>query len=407
MKFNIDLKTICFTADEFDDNFVGIRFDNNEKKVIFPIGYRVPQDNDKCRLSILSLLKLISLSKKKLSDDKYGISDGDTTELPINSFLWIICDYLTNGVYFDIEKRYVQKQNGKINWKRTLKSEFYISNGNIVYLNPFVEKNINEKNYITDIHLFCINKSINEIGWLFGNIDCPKSNMKYVDTIHYKNFLNKEMLKTFDDRKKKLILHMKRILDYTTNKTGSIYERKYGTNQFEYIWEYIVDDVFGNDDVNKYFPSANWHILNWNAFLDTKLKPDTILSFNKKIYILDSKYYKFGISGSFMDLPHTDSIQKQITYGEYVCNNMNFKEIYNAFIVPYNKNNNSFDVSGDIEYIGFAESNWKMKSNYKNFYEHIALIFIDTKYIIDCYFKHTICDINVLIDTIEKVRSTF
>lgn len=398
---------MCVTSTNYgEDSFVGICFEENKKRIVFPLGYRIPEDNNECRISILNLLKLISLFKNNILGSMFGIRDGAAKELPINSFLWVINDYLTNGAYFDIEKKYVQNRNGKINWKKTLNSKFYISNNSIIYLNPFVEKKVTEKNYITNIHLFCVNKSIREIGWLFGNIECPRSNINEFNLLYYKNLLNREMLKTFDDRKKQLILHMKRILDYTTDSNQVFGEKKYGTNEFEYIWQNIIDNIFGNENINKYFPRASWNILNWNKIEDSKLKPDTVLSVENKLYILDSKYYKFGTNGHPMNLPHTDSIQKQITYGEYARNNTGFEEIYNAFIVPYNKENNKFNINGDIEYVGFAESNWKNKNN-SHLYEHVALILIDTKYAIDKYFECTNGDINELVGSIQKVVKTF
>jgi len=403
VKNNLMLKNICLNSS--NDNFVGISFEENEKRIIFPLGYEIPDDSNECRLSILNLLRLISMSKNNLFGNKYGSKEGNEKELPVNSFLWIINDYLTNGVYFDIEKKCVQKQNGKINWKKTLNSKFYVSKNNVIYLNPFVEKKATEKNYITDIHLFCINKSIIEIGWLFGNIECPKSNINISNLTYYKEILNKELMKTFDDRKKQLIIHMKRIIDNTTDGSQTFNEKKYGTNQFEYIWEYIVNDVFGNEDVNKYFPSSSWNILKWNKIEDSKLRPDTVLVVDSKLYILDSKYYKFGISSNPSDLPHTDSIQKQITYGEYAHNNKDFEQIFNAFIIPYNRINNKFGINNNIEYMGFAESNWKNNKN--NIYEHVSLILVDTKYIIDSYFKRTNGNVQLLIESISKVISTF
>lgn len=403
MKNKFNLKDICLNAGA--DNFVGINFEGDSKKVIFPIGYEIPSDDNECRLSILNLLKLVSLSRSSLFENKYGIKDGEEKELPINSYLWIINDYLTNGVYFDIEKKYVQNQNGKINWKKTLSSKFYVSNNSVIYLNPFVEKKTTEKNYITDIHLFCINKSLSEIGWIFGNIESPKSGINVSNLTYYKNILSKELIKTFDDRKKRLIMHMKRILDNTTDENSVYGEKKYGTNQFEYIWEYMIDDVFGNEKVSNFFPGASWSILDWNKSNDSKLRPDTILSDDDKLYILDSKYYKFGISGNLVDLPHTESIQKQITYGEYANNKQKFSKIFNAFIVPYNKANNVFNINKNIEYIGFAESNWKDNKN--KLHEHIALILIDTKYIIDSYFQCTKNDTKLLTTSINKIIDTF
>jgi len=41
---------------------------------------------------------------------------------------------------------------------------------------------------------------------------------------------------------------------------------------------------------------------------------------NQKIFILDSKYYKYGVSKFDYDLPGTGSIVKQFAYEEYAEN---------------------------------------------------------------------------------------
>lgn len=407
MNNRYNLRSFCFNASNYgDDGFVGLNFENNERKIVFPLGYAIPEDDNECRKSILSLLRILSFSKANFFTSNFGINDGEFFELPVNSYLWVINDFLSNGIYYDIEKSYVQNQNGKINWKKTLGSKFYVSNESIIYLNPYVEKKYNQRNIITDIHCYCIKKSIDEIGWLFGNIKSPESNLDSNNIKYYIRVLNDELVKTFDDRKKRLIINMKKILDSSSNGQDGLTQKKYGTTNFEHIWEHMINEVFGNEDVQKFFPSSSWHILDWKEIQDSKLRPDTVLVKEKDLYILDAKYYKFGLTGNQLHLPHTDSIQKQITYGEYAFLNKDYEKIYNAFVVPFNKDNNKFGVSKNIEYIGFAKSNWKFVEK-DNYFQHVALILMDTKYLMDCYFKHNFGDSDLLINSIEKVIGSF
>ena len=131
------------------------------------------------------------------------------------------------------------------------------------------------------------------------------------------------------------------------------------------------------------------------------------------MYILDAKYYKFGITKKRSDLPHTDSIQKQITYGDHIIankskyNDIDPNNVYNAFILPYDKNdieNENYKLSHSIEFCGFAESDWK-EHKFENSYERIALILVDYKYLLDCYYKKEKLVIKNLIDNIEKINS--
>ena len=406
MKKIKNLKEICtVSSNTLGDNYVGIKFYEDEVKVYFPLGYEIPNENSECRKSIINLMKTIDISNRLInSDSKLSISNGKEDEIPFNSFFWIINDYLNNGLYTDKEKIYKQNQNGKINWKKTLNTKFYISGKNAIYLNPFVEKNTLEDNIITDIHAYCVEVSVEYIGWIFGNIPVPNNNIIESRYEYYITILNKEIMYSFDDRKKTLLINLKRVLEMSGG-TNKMKLKNYGTNQYEYIWEYMVNNVYGNEDVNKYFPNSKYHLLGFDKIIEaSSLRPDSILLVEKDIYILDSKYYKYGITKNPLHLPSTDSVQKQITYGEHIEHNYDYKKIYNAFILPYNKNKNPFGLSNNIEYVGFSESSWKNSNKY---YEKVSIILIDTHYLIDCYIKRNYNDIDKLISSIQRIVDTF
>ena len=85
-----------------------------------------------------------------------------------------------------------------------------------------------------------------------------------------------------------------------------------------------------------------------------------------RLFILDAKYYKYGTTGRVGDLPESTSINKQITYGEYIAEQEKFKKkhgtdyiVYNAFLMPYDKGMND-----DIIKIGEAVSDWKDNYSY-------------------------------------------
>lgn len=408
MKKFKNLKDICVvSSNTIDDNYVGIKFIDDEVKVYFPLGYEIPEENPECRKSIINLMKTISIGNRLInSDSKLSMNNGKEDEVPFNSFIWIINDYLNNDLYTDKEKIYKQNQNGKINWKKTLNTKFYISDNNAVYLNPYVEKNTLEDNIITDIHAYCVKVSVEYIGWIFGNIPVPENNIVENKCNYYITILNKEIIHSFDDRKKTLLINMKKILEMSGG-SNKLKFKNYGTTQYEYIWEYMVNKVYGNENVDKYFPNSKYHLLGFDNVIEaSSLRPDSILSVEKDIYILDSKYYKYGITKNPFHLPNTDSVQKQITYGEHIENNYNYEKIYNAFILPYNKYKNLFKLSNNIEYVGFSESSWKNENSNK-YYERVSIILIDTKYLIDCYTRSNDNNIDKLISSIQKIVDTF
>lgn len=44
------------------------------------------------------------------------------------------------------------------------------------------------------------------------------------------------------------------------------------------------------------------------------------------VYVLDAKYYKYGATGKLSDLPESTSINKQITYGEFIAEQKNLRK---------------------------------------------------------------------------------
>lgn len=407
MKKIINLKDVCYVSSNYsNDNYVGIKFLDDSVKVYFPLSYEIPSDNSECRKSIIGLLKTISIERiLNKGDSKYSLNNGKDREVPINSFLWVINDYLNNGLYSDKEKIYVRGKNGKINWKRTLNTKFYVSNNSAIYLDPYVEKNTLEDNIITDIHAYCVSVSIDYIGWIFGNIPRPNNNIRVDKISYYISVLNKELLHSFDDKKKALLMNMKKILEMS----GGEYKSKLkdvGTNNYEFIWEYMVNSVYGNLDPKMYFPNSKYNLIGFdNEFDSSSLRPDTVLEVGEDLYILDSKYYKYGISKNPLDLPNTDSIQKQITYGDHAKNKIKkHKNIFNAFIIPYNKSDNKFGLEKNIEYVGFAKSSWR---NSNELYDHISVILIDTKFVIDCYNRQEDNEMSKLLASIQKIVDTF
>lgn len=389
------LSELCINVSDTDDNFVGVKYNKGIIKIIFPIGYDIPKkDENECRKSVINLFKTISLAhEKKLDYEDGGDFFPDGYGLPIDSYMWILNDYIENGLYSDNEKKYIQQQVGKINWKKTFKTKFLINRKSIIYLNPVVEQNSNSKNIITEIHSYCVDKSIDTIGPLYNGIskiNFIKPNLNRIK--YYLQLIDKEKLKTFDDRKKLLLYHLKRILQEQID-NGNNPIRNYGVKHYSHVWEYMIDSLFGDGDIEKYYPTTNYFVEGKDPYFPSKLRPDTIFTDENDFYIIDSKYYKYGVTGLNKDLPGSDSIQKQVTYGEFISKNFNLEKkydsIYNAFIMPYNMNADLFDFNDEIVNCGYSVCNWKLSSEYKDKYLKIAVILVDTKTLIDSYYDRS------------------
>lgn len=400
-------------TNKIDDSFVGIKIRNSQIDFYYPETYKFDETSiEKSRNDVLAILQTISIAKTH-SDSKIKIesSFSNNEAIPLLSYLWIIRDYLINGFYINREKVLKKNQRGKIDWKRTLNGQPIISNGNVVYSDIVVSVKNNLDNIIVEIHKYCVKKSIDILGWLFG---IKSSN--FIETKPFYNELKnvyidtliKELSQTFDDDKKEKLKHMLSIIEGLSDDQKSN-ELVYGVDSYAYIFERMINSIFGNREASKFNPSADWYLKSkeYEPFSSSDLRPDTILISDNIAYVLDSKFYRFGYTADKKDLPETTSIQKQITYGDYIKNNKmgdEIQKIRNAFILPYNKYENKLGLNGTLEYIGFSRANYRKG---KEDHEIIHAFLIDLKYVIETWNKRNHGhDVTNLVNQIEDIQRT-
>ena len=402
---------------EIDNSFVGLKIVGNDIHFYYPEAYHFEftDENTDLRHDILDLLKTISIAKTHSKDScsVYNIHN-NYNNFALYSYLWIIRDWLYNGFYINREKKYKFNQNGKINWKKTLNQQPIVSNGNIVFNNIVVEVKDTVDGVMLDIHKYCVKKSLEYIGWLF-NI-----NSKVIGTVSFNENIKKqytralkvELDRTFDDVKKLRLNQMMNIivgLDTSNDSENFIY----GVDSYHYIFERMIDSVFGTvKDLKLFNPKASWRLVK-NGYKEkeaSSLRPDTILIKDDVAYILDAKFYRFGVTGDERHLPETAAIQKQITYGDYLKKinsskkDDNVKKIFNAFIIPYDSKKNNFGFDKILEYIGYAKTEWK---DNKNEHNYVYSFLIDLKHVVHTWnsINHT-DDIDILIKEISNANKS-
>ena len=88
----------------------------------------------------------------------------------------------------------------------------------------------------------------------------------------------------------------------------------------------------------------------------------------QKVFVLDSKYYRYGETKNPNHLPDSSSVVKQIAYAQYIDNHdkntipddvkphISNHEIYNAFIMPGKKED-------DFKNIGFVSADYVLSQN--------------------------------------------
>lgn len=418
------------STNEENNAFVGVRIRNDSIEFHYPESYDLAgvegvstiKDIALFRRDMIDILHTISLAKTRSSAfQKTANGVSSAKNFTFMSYLWIIRDYIVNGFYRNNEKIYRHNAKGKINWKKTLNTQPIISNGNVIYNNLVVEITNDCDSVITEAHRLCVYDSIRKAGWLFGINEKAFYVPSPTDSVikKYIRAINSEIKKTFDDAKKNRLNHMLKVLSGVDD-SKQVSEIVYGVDKYHYIYERMVDAVFGNIlDIKQYNPNASWFIMREESKFEEKeasaLRPDTIRidpyprtylvdDKTKTAYVLDAKYYRYGTTGKMDDLPETTSIQKQVTYATHIEQNIkkkgkeNITAIHNAFILPYNKNDNALGRKENLEYIGYSRANWQSDSD-----ENVIHAFlIDTKHLIS-FWSQGNCkeDIDKLIDDIN------
>ena len=307
------------------DTFVGVKCDNGNITVNFPLGFRLAADEGPLREDLLLLMNVLSKNTDKKESELNDNMDYQDVQLPIQAYLFLIADYYARGYYKEHEDVYEISNRGKINWRRTVKSQKPFIQGDDIYYLSFVTKkrNVNDNELITLIHEFCVYESFSKVGWIFTSYKPPKPKIIFNPKV-FTGVVKKKMEKTFNDRNRQLFINMLAII-MSLGDNGPSTNFKYGTNRFEYIWESMINKVYGIKEKSNFFPKTRWFI-EGKMHDNASLEPDTIMIVNGEVYVLDAKYYKFGLSNKPEHLPGSTSINKQITYGEYIAETEKFKD---------------------------------------------------------------------------------
>lgn len=342
------------------DKFVGLRFSDGKLSIYFPVGYRKPdsEDEKEVRKDILNLISVLSTFGNKESPvNNLMLLSSQKVDFPIHAYLYIINDFLNHGYYQQKEQIYRRSTSGKISWARTIKQiRPQLIDGSAFYLDFITHHtNHNENELITLIHKFCVHECFEKLGYLFSSYIPQKSPLAFNKNL-FTAVIKTKASATFNESE---LLLFKNMLD-VINSMDSSGEKKdfiFGTDNFHHVWEQLVDQIYGESDKDFFYPKVYWKFKDSTktfSFSEKRnsLRPDTIMITNRgkenqKIFVLDSKYYRYGATKNPNHLPDSASVVKQIAYAEYIEKLENrtklpedirpfieSKNIYNAFIMP-------------------------------------------------------------------------
>ena len=408
---HFNLREHCHVnSNEDGDRFVGVKADSDNVVIYFPMGYELPTSEDELKRDIKNLFNVLATFTDKtdriLHMDRFTAPH--SVEFPIQAYLNVINYYLDhNGNYYtETESTYKVEKRGKTDWSRTIKTQTPMIQGkSLLYFNQVVRvSSQNANRLITRIHKYCVYESFEKIGWLYTT-NKPEQPDIVFDKTKFIATLNDKLSNTNNDNDKKLFRSMIAMIEFMDDKTIDK-QFYFGTDRFETVWEKLIDKFFGEPNKHDYFPHAQWTEKYGPAKgrPTSALEPDTIMIYRDKYYVLDAKYYRYGILPrlGINALPQSSDINKQITYGQYVKNNKApvGSEVFNAFIMPFNKSNNDFKITGWYGNVAEAIGDW---ISTPQVYERIQGIVVDTRYLLKNYDGNHDYDKELLSIEIEKV----
>ena len=375
---------------EADNSFVGIKIVGNHIHFYYPESYHFDKDNYE-RDDFLDLLKTISIAKSRSKTHTNAFNSRvNESDYALLSYIWIIEDFIKNGFSTNTEKVLKANQRGKINWKKTLQQQPIISGSNIIYTNLYAELKSPRDTIISEAYRYCVRKSAAMIGWIYGissaSIEIvPNAEKK---TQRYLNAIKCELDSIFDDEKRSRLTNMENVLiglDEVSDDNSIVY----GADSYHYIFERMINAIFGTEPVDEYYPKYLWHLDfspdKEKGLSGPTIRPDTIMkSDNNNIIIIDSKFYRYGCLdlAQTKGLPEASSIVKQITYGSHVQAERQNNSVYNAFILPYDSKSPNGNLIKEedkkLVYIGYVCSNQDQDKTYGR----IHTFLIDLKYVV-------------------------
>lgn len=443
----------CESKANSETEFVGIRCEKSkeggvlETSIIFPLGCfkddsalrELPEEElRECVVNLFTVLSDRSLQEQIHQDSSISTfaEEHGESEFPMVSYLNVIRNFLDFGYLDEKEILYKKGANGKISWGRTIKAVQPVITEdaqNLVYLDFIARKvSYNEDSLITQVHKFCVHDALMKLGFLFG-IDPTEEPQLDFDYDLFCNAIHSKLAKTFNDRDLHLLADLARIVEYLaghkTEDGQTANEFYFGVNKFAPVWEAMVDRIFGRLPQgvakDKFNPHLRWNDGCRDEKLDeseeeivlndpkrSTLRPDTIMVMGEGVYILDSKYYKYGLTGFNSHLPGAESVCKQMAYAEYVethwkeileengdpSTSLHFAQddtlsIYNAFIMPYCADAGKWDELAAVaalprndiyamKRVGYIYGDWKDRSKP---YHKIACILLDMKSVMRNY----------------------
>lgn len=338
----------------------GFAIVENTPVIVFPKNYTLPEREEDMREETMMLLRSLLRYRNEhdfeTEDSELLFGDTLNDSSRIASAIYIIEDFLQYGLITRTREITSSTRPGKTDWARTIRlKQPLISEGDVIYMQRVTRVNtFDAGNIIRQIHQCIVGDCASLWGWLLqyesseGGIEqLPCSCEEAI------RLMRKELSVTYVQRE---ITLLKTMIEYLSAVKGAQENGKKEflcTPYFHWIWEAICGYLFENEysRLKVHIPSPEWHVKNLPSNISQR--PDILFRKEKKLYILDAKYYNY-----YRNLPGWHDVVKQFFYRETIKavltgsripeDFQGIQEIENLFVFPGEGNS-------DLEYLGFVD----------------------------------------------------
>ena len=263
MNTNKTMDIVFKKSTEDEHGFVGIKIENGKTKIFFPYGYPIDEltnEEEKEQKKQIRYL-MYSICESKIKTNIYSkSSDIDGTDF-LYDCIFLIEDYLNNGLYQERKKTESLNTNGRVNWKKTLTNQtpmINFDNGKVcsVYFNNlYKNKTTKFDNIYTYLEIEALKIAKNVIGFLYPDFYIKNSGISNPEDLIPR--LKNKMIHTFNDREKRLFDSIINIIMDNKNNI-SPHSIRLGTTNYEVVWERMLRKVYGNADESRFFPKTTY-----------------------------------------------------------------------------------------------------------------------------------------------------
>ena len=378
--------------------YVGILFCKDRIIYVYPkyIEVEEPYVPKREMIQVINVLRKYNKSNKEIIKEYTG-KEGKNGVNILSLMLFLIRDYLYNGIYSNDQELVEINSSTDYLWQKTIDETYPIIKNNRPYYTEIytVRKEYNEDDFLHRLHSWIITDCtlrLHESGlsdiYNYPIIELTDEEKRdFGDDTYILNCIENELRIQFDDHK---IMLLKAMSDYIIIRgkmsTGDETMSLIGTRTFHTVWEDVCAKVFKSQrneklsELSKTFQPVADYVMNaptsgkqelielvkkpkWNYFGAYREPKNTFvpdfLSFYKNnkseyyCYILDAKYYCPELNGTIIRKnPGVEDVAKQYLYYlayKYFLDAIKISSlgVKNYFLMP--------KETGRIEDVGYVE----------------------------------------------------